>query len=291
VEARGLRTTAESDGRALVHLGGRAVAALNRARLDEVEGRLVGRESIAAHLGRERALAAGEWVAQVHVETTADDRDAAMAALIAVASDALRESGPAMTLVSSEDAAVVALAATSGAVAIPGAQVWVLDWRRVAPLAWMASLGRATSAAPRAAVPYTLFTHESFAATVRQALRDFHDPTALRRNALLRARVVLEVAGEHAEVGARVAVLRELCGRAAASLGSGDERDKLQRALRRAYLEPAPSQERAAELLGLPLSTFRRHLDRAVAHVVEVLWRAELEGVGALPSLHQGSEP
>ena len=57
--------------------------------------------------------------------------------------------------------------------------------------------------------------------------------------------------------------------------------EKLVRALDRTYLRPAPTQEAAAELLGLPFSTYRGHLTRGLERVVDWLWQRELYGAGA----------
>jgi hypothetical protein len=46
--------------------------------------------------------------------------------------------------------------------------------------------------------------------------------------------------------------------------------------LDRTFIRAAPTQEAAAEVLGLPFSTYRRHLTRAVDHVTEVLWSVEI---------------
>jgi hypothetical protein len=73
-------------------------------------------------------------------------------------------------------------------------------------------------------------------------------------------------------------VLAELLGSAASSLATDPRDERLFRALDRTYLRPAPTQERAAELLGLPFSTYRRHLTQGVARLVAVLWDAELYG-------------
>jgi hypothetical protein len=54
--------------------------------------------------------------------------------------------------------------------------------------------------------------------------------------------------------------------------------DKLLRALDRTYLRPAGTQERAAALLGLPFSTYRRHLTTGVDRVVAWLWDQEVYG-------------
>lgn len=54
------------------------------------------------------------------------------------------------------------------------------------------------------------------------------------------------------------------------------------RVLRRTYVARSPSQEAAAEQLGLPFSTYRRHLSQAVERLIERLWLVEL-GVARLP--------
>ena len=46
--------------------------------------------------------------------------------------------------------------------------------------------------------------------------------------------------------------------------------------LERTYLRGAPSQEAAAEVLGLPFSTYRRYLARATARLVDLLWAVEV---------------
>ena len=43
---------------------------------------------------------------------------------------------------------------------------------------------------------------------------------------------------------------------------------------------PAATQERTAEALGLPFSTYRRHLTQGVARIVAVLWDQEVYGSG-----------
>jgi DNA-directed RNA polymerase specialized sigma24 family protein len=64
--------------------------------------------------------------------------------------------------------------------------------------------------------------------------------------------------------------------RAVQRLADNERDQKLYRALDRTYLRPAATQERAAELLGLPLSTYKRHLARGVDRVIDDLWRQEL---------------
>ena len=56
--------------------------------------------------------------------------------------------------------------------------------------------------------------------------------------------------------------------------------DKLWRAVERTYVRPAATQERAAAALGLPFSTYRRHLTQGVDRVVAWLWDQEVYGGG-----------
>jgi hypothetical protein len=41
-------------------------------------------------------------------------------------------------------------------------------------------------------------------------------------------------------------------------------------------VRPAPTQEAAAEVLGLPFSTYRRYLAKAVERLTDVLWAVEI---------------
>jgi hypothetical protein len=123
--------------------------------------------------------------------------------------------------------------------------------------------------------PPLALAHADFSAAVRQGLRDLQRPELLARNPLLRTRLVRDAAGSgppDAELLTRllldgVDVLRR-----------HPRDDKLLRAVERTYVRPAPNQEAAAELLGLPFSTYRRHLSQGVARVVAHLWDRELYG-------------
>jgi hypothetical protein len=96
----------------------------------------------------------------------------------------------------------------------------------------------------------------------------------LRANPLLRSRVVVERAGT--DDGAGIASLRDLLKETSESLQASPREAKYYRALHRTYLDPAPNQERAAELLGLPFSTYRRHLRAGISKVAEILWQEEI---------------
>ncbi len=110
---------------------------------------------------------------------------------------------------------------------------------------------------------------------VRQALRDLHAPERLATNPLLRARLVRARTGhwQPAEVLARVIT------ETAVAVGGQPRDEKFYRALDRTYLRPAPTQERAAELLDLPFSTYRRHLTQGVERLTARLWHQEQQPV------------
>jgi hypothetical protein len=131
------------------------------------------------------------------------------------------------------------------------------DWRT-----WPALLGRILDERDWRVLPLpqsspARMSRAEHDAAVRQALRDLHNPAALARNPL--------AGGDGERLADR---LQE----AAASLRGHPRDEKLFRALDRTYFRPAASQEVAAELLGLPSSTYRRHLSHGVARIADVLW-------------------
>jgi hypothetical protein len=154
------------------------------------------------------------------------------------------------------------------------------DWRVTPPMAWLDLLAEREIAAeplavsPPGTTPLVVLGQADFARAVRDALRNFHRSEELRSNPLLRTRMVVERAGTEAGAGA----LRDLLQGVATSLQASPREAKHYRALHRTYLDPAPSQERAAELLGLPFSTYRRHLQGGIARIVMILWQREIGG-------------
>ena len=62
--------------------------------------------------------------------------------------------------------------------------------------------------------------------------------------------------------------------------------------LARTYVRAAPTQEAAAEVLGLPFSTYRRHLAKAIDQVTDLLWAVEIGEVRlpARPASPLGSQ-
>jgi hypothetical protein len=122
---------------------------------------------------------------------------------------------------------------------------------------------------------FLVLSHPDFEAAVRQGFKDLRRPDLLARNPLVRARLVADRTGEGAS-GAAVleGVLRE----AATTLAHHPRDDKLLRAVDRTYLRPAATQEAAAAALGLPFSTYRRHLTQGMTRIVSVLWDQEVYG-------------
>lgn len=122
-----------------------------------------------------------------------------------------------------------------------------------------------------------VLSQPDFADAVRQALRDLHRADLLARNPLLRTRL----AHERAETGEPdAAVLNGLLREAVETLRRHPRDDKLLRAVQGTYLRPAATQEAAAAVLGLPFSTYRRHLRQGVARIVSWLWEWEVYGIG-----------
>jgi len=155
--------------------------------------------------------------------------------------------------------------------------VFAHDWRRDGAAVWLErmntrELGIEGAGAPAPRPPAVALSQAEFSSAVRRALRDLHRPDALTANPLVRTRAVGDRAGSAADA---------VCGLvedAVAALRADPRDAKLVRALERTYLRPAPTQEAAAELLGLPFSTYRGHLGRGVERVIDWLWQRELYG-------------
>jgi hypothetical protein len=160
--------------------------------------------------------------------------------------------------------------------------VFAHDWRVEPPAVWLnlkeeLTGGAISAPSPANDAPAALLvalSETAFAEALRQALRDYTRPDQLATSPLLRSRVVIEAAGGAANPATLQMLLRE----AAATLTANPKDVKLHRALWHTYFEPAPSQERAAELLGLPFNTYRYRLAKAIERITAWLWRRELDG-------------
>lgn len=154
------------------------------------------------------------------------------------------------------------------------------DWRAQPADAWLreksaAMLSGAPMAEPAAPthVGLVVLSRPEFDGAVREALRTLRKPALLASNPLHRSRLVTDGGRGLSEV------------LAAAAEGLLDERsgEKRHRAVIATYFRGAPTQEAAAERLGLPFSTYRRHLTSAIQRMSDLLWHHELRGT-ALPA-------
>lgn len=161
-------------------------------------------------------------------------------------------------------------------------QVYRLDWRLVSPAICLAALADPRRVVTASATPGPMrrLDRSAFGSAVHDALRWYGDADALAASALLATHVVVATANGSAAQEDRVAALRALLLDAIAALSRTPKRAKLRRAVDRGYISGAATQQEAAELLDLPLSTYRRHLRSGVALVADFLWRRNLEVAG-----------
>lgn len=168
---------------------------------------------------------------------------------------------------------------TAGGVAY---DVFGHDWRAEPPGAWLDALaGRApgASVAPPEPPALVVLARDAFDDAIRDALRVVARPGQLLGNPLLQSRLVRDrLAADGADADderAHTDALAALIVEATDEVATGRRGEDHAAALRVAYLRPAPSQEIAAERLGVPYSTFRRHLARGIDGVAEALWMRE----------------
>jgi AAA ATPase-like protein len=161
------------------------------------------------------------------------------------------------------------------------------DWRAQPADPWlqektaaMLSGASMTPAPAPARGGLVVLSRPEFDAAVREALRTLRKPAVLAGNPLNRSRLVLESGRSLSEI------------LAAGAEGLLDERsgEKRHRAVIATYFRGAPTQEAAAERLGLPFSTYRRHLTSAIERMSDLLWHHELRGT-ELPVKDGSGEP
>lgn len=157
------------------------------------------------------------------------------------------------------------------------------DWRTVPPLTWLSLLGEREISSgpiqpPEPVEQMIVLDPERFAEAVREALKNLHRPLALRESPLLRSRLIVERTGLEADAGERVERLQLALREGSERLRATPRDMKFFRALHHTYLQPAPTQEMAAEVLDLPFSTYRRHLRSGIERLTEFLWQQEISG-------------
>ena len=126
----------------------------------------------------------------------------------------------------------------------------------------------ASSEPARTAKPGDLLYSKKFAGALKSALRDFRRPDLLADNPLMRSRLM---SARDAAPAALQALLRET----AATLFESPRDQKLRRTLDLTYFEAELKQEAAAERLGVPFGTYRRHLTTAINRMARWLWEQE----------------
>jgi hypothetical protein len=160
--------------------------------------------------------------------------------------------------------------------------VYAHDWRSEPPLAWLELLaerevtGGPAATPPTPPTPLIVLSETEFAQAVRDALRDFTQPDLLVTNPLIQSRLVLDRTGRAADARHCVIALQAIIKEAAETLQASPRDAKLYRAVYHTYLQPAPTQEQAAELLDVPFSTYRRHLKSSIQRVTEMMWQQEI---------------
>jgi hypothetical protein len=156
------------------------------------------------------------------------------------------------------------------------------DWRRFPVGTWLDLMNERGHSGGTGPPPASLLRpppldRARFAAAVRSALPELRRPDRLAASPLMGSSLAAASGGPSAE---RLGSTLE---NAIGSLGD----QSLEAVLRRTFVRGAPTQEAAAEVLGLPFSTYRRHLAKAIEQLTDVLWAVEIGEVhlpGAWPA-------
>lgn len=149
------------------------------------------------------------------------------------------------------------------------------DWRRFPVDAWMELMNErehcgGSGPPPESALRPPPLSRPAFGAAVRSALQQLNRPDRLAGTPLAGGRL-----------GATPEQVRATVCEAVRRLADEPKGDQLRAVLHRTFIRAAPTHEAAAEALGLPFSTYRRHLAKAVDQVTEVLWSME---IGTVPA-------
>ncbi|GIF25469.1 hypothetical protein Ate02nite_81990 [Paractinoplanes tereljensis] len=127
---------------------------------------------------------------------------------------------------------------------------------------------------PRAASPWN---RDDFDEAVQQALRCWRRTDELAETDLTHSRLALEAGN-----GDPVAGLRRVLEAALGTLRDDPRQQRYHRVLQVTYLDGVPSQQAAADRLHLPFSTYRRHRQRGLTALCDLLWKVETHGIGVL---------
>jgi hypothetical protein len=157
------------------------------------------------------------------------------------------------------------------------------DWREVPAGAWFRAMAGRELALdlvppPEPTARRVVLSEPEFQAAVKDALRCWRRPDDLAGNPLCRSRLVSHAARGAVPAGVPAGVLADLLVEATDTLAADPRDAKLHRAVATTYFRSVPTQEAAAERLGLPFSSYRRHLTAGVARLTTWLWERELHG-------------
>ncbi|MEW2547865.1 ATP-binding protein [Streptomyces sp. NPDC047002] len=149
------------------------------------------------------------------------------------------------------------------------------NWRRAPLEPWLDQLaaqalsGRSAAVSPGLPEEFVVLSRKEFTAAVRSALRLLHSDSPAD-NVLLRTQLFGSLAPAERRNELRVLLLRVI-----RAMASDPALSKPHRVLDATFLHSAPTQEAVAQTLGLPFTTYRRHLTRGIEFVSEQLWRYE----------------
>jgi hypothetical protein len=152
------------------------------------------------------------------------------------------------------------------------------DWRAVPAEMWLdqhVALEIFGAVAPTVAQhhgPLTVLSRTEFDTAVHSALRDWNRADQFRAGPLTRANLTAKPGADPADV------LRQLLTEAVDALLEDPRSAHLHKVVATTFFHGVPTQEASAQRLGLPQSTYRRHLKRGVAAICDRLWRTEVYG-------------
>jgi hypothetical protein len=162
--------------------------------------------------------------------------------------------------------------------------LYVCDWRKKPVDQWLDQLtaqalsGHVETARPGSVEEFPVLSRSEFSDAVRAAMQALRGGS-LSASVLVHSRIVASsIPGTD-----RTRALGQLLRDTIRSMANDPGKAKPYRALNATFLHGAPTQEAAASTLGLPFTTYRRHLARGIEHVSELLWQQEL-GAAQLPA-------
>jgi hypothetical protein len=159
-----------------------------------------------------------------------------------------------------------------------------IDWRRLPVDRWLDLMNEREHCGGSGPPPESMLrppplSRADFGAAVRSALQHLGRPDRLAGSRL--------VGGALGDTPDEVRAAVE---QAIDRMADEPKGEQLRSVLQRTFVRAAPTQEAAAEVLGLPFSTYRRYLAKAVDQVTELLWSVEIGTVRLRRGARLGSD-